>query len=79
MPETTVTEHQGRENRAIGQVRERLQLKFSNRSRDDVAGAVDGAVKGFVSARIRDFVPILVERIARDELDHRFAAHGHSR
>jgi hypothetical protein len=67
----TESRSQGHEERAIGQVRERLQAVFRERSRADVAGVVDRVALGFVSARIRDYVPLLVERISRDELNHR--------
>jgi hypothetical protein len=52
-------------------VRERLQALFDERSRADVAGVVDRVALEFVSARIRDYVPLLVERMSRDELNHR--------
>ncbi len=65
---------QSREERAIGQVRERLQARFSERSRADVAGIVDRAAKRFSGARIREYIPLLVERISRDELNHRSTA-----
>jgi hypothetical protein len=67
----TESRAQGHEERAIGQVRERLQAMFGERSSADVAGIVDRVALGFVSARIRDYVPLLVERISRDELNHR--------
>ena len=59
------------EERAVGQVRERLQAMFAERSRADVAGIVDRVARGFTSARIREYIPLLVERISRDELNHR--------
>jgi hypothetical protein len=68
----TESKPQGHEERAIEQVRDRLQTKFSGRSRADVAAIVDLVTRGFATARIRDFVPLLVERISRDELNHRF-------
>jgi hypothetical protein len=70
----TESRPEGHEERAIGQVRDRLQAKFRERSRADVASVVDQVNRRFVSARIRDYVPLLVERISRDELNHRFAA-----
>jgi hypothetical protein len=62
---------QDREEAAIGRVRERLQTRFSERRGTDVAGVVSRAVALFTGARIRDYVPLLVERISRDELNHR--------
>jgi hypothetical protein len=67
----TESRSQGHEERAIGQVRQRLQARFSERSRTDVAEIVDRVALGFVSARIRDYVPLLVERVSRDELNRR--------
>lgn len=67
----TESRSQGREEWAIGQVCQRLQAMFSERSRADVAEIVDRVALGFVSARIRDYVPLLVERISRDELNCR--------
>jgi hypothetical protein len=67
----TESRSQGHEEQAIGQVRQRLQARFSERSRTDVAEIVDRVALGFVSARIRDYVPLLVERISRDELNRR--------
>ena len=63
----------GGEDQAIGLVSERLQAVFSDRSRSEVEGVVARVTRGFATARIRAFVPLLVERISRDELNHRFA------
>ena len=60
-----------REDQAIGQLRRRLRVVYRDRSNADVQGAVDRAVRRFTVARIRDFVPLLVERISRDELSNR--------
>ena len=62
------------EERAISLVRERLRARFGERPAD-VEDAIDEAVKSFAGARIRDYVPLLVERISREKLDHRFTAH----
>jgi hypothetical protein len=64
----------GREEQAIGQLRRRLQTAYRDRSTADVQGAVDRAMRRFTTARIRDFIPLLVERISRDDLSNRFAA-----
>ena len=63
-----------REEAAIGRVSARLQARFSERSRTDVAGIVNRAASRFTDARIRDYIPLLVERISRDELNHRSVA-----
>ena len=62
---------QGREETAIENVRARLETRFRDRSRTDVADIVNRALARFVGARIRDYIPLLVERISRDELNHR--------
>jgi hypothetical protein len=65
---------QAHEEQAIGEVRERLRARFSERNPAEVTGVVDRVAQGFTTARIRDFIPVLVERISRDELNHRFVA-----
>jgi hypothetical protein len=65
---------QSREEMAIGQVRARLQARFSECTRTDVAGVVNRVAARFTDARIREYIPLLVERISRDELDHRSTA-----
>lgn len=62
---------QAHETQAIGQVRDRLHTRFSERNPDEVSGVVDKVAQRFAGARIRDYVPVLVERISRDELNHR--------
>ncbi|HEV2635676.1 MAG TPA: hypothetical protein VGX23_11055 [Actinocrinis sp.] len=62
------------EQRAIRRVSERLRRKFSERSPAEVDGVVDQVARRFGQARIREYVPILVERVSRDELDHRTMA-----
>jgi hypothetical protein len=62
------------EEKALDRVRDRLRARFSERSPNEVAGVVEHVTHEFDGARVRDFVPVLVERISRDELDHRFAA-----
>jgi hypothetical protein len=65
---------QAQEAQAIGRVRDRLQARFSERNPTEVTTVVDKVARRFATARIRDYVPVLVERISRDELNHRFAA-----
>lgn len=59
------------EEQAIGRLRQRLQAAYGERSATEVQGAVDSAVRRFTTARIRDYVPLLVERISRDALSNR--------
>jgi hypothetical protein len=64
---------QRHEQEAIGQLRQRLQTAYRDRSAADVRNVVDRAMGRFTTARIRDYIPLLVERISRDELSHRHA------
>ena len=60
------------EEEAIGRLRRRLQARFNERAPADVSSVVDRAERRFATARIRDYVPLLIERISWDELNHRF-------
>jgi hypothetical protein len=62
------------EDKAIGEVRERLSARFTGRNPAEVAQVVDKVTRDFTTARVRDYIPVLVERISRDELNHRFVA-----
>jgi hypothetical protein len=70
----SATGSSSQEEQAIGRVGDRMQRKFSERSPAEVRGVVDRVARRFAHARIRDFVPLLVERISRDELAHRVMA-----
>jgi hypothetical protein len=60
-----------RERVALDQVTDRLTRTFSDRlSPTQVDEAVSSIHHRFDDRPIRDFVPVLVERIARDELRH---------
>ncbi|AZI65754.1 hypothetical protein ATN38_01750 [Rhodococcus sp. FH8] len=56
------------EDRLIGQTLTRLTAKFPSVSAEAVAGAVESAHAHFAGHRIRDFVPLLVERMAKEKL-----------
>ncbi|RZL76446.1 MAG: hypothetical protein EOP32_29000 [Rhodococcus sp. (in: high G+C Gram-positive bacteria)] len=56
------------EARQISQVTERLLNRFPTASREAVEIAVEGAVAHFAGTRIRDFIPLLVERTATARL-----------
>ncbi|MYR08162.1 hypothetical protein GTV32_18485 [Gordonia sp. SID5947] len=56
------------ERRQIDEVRARLTEVHTGRSSDDVAGVVEAAYRHFDGIRVRDFVPLLVERRANQEL-----------
>ena len=56
------------EVRVLTQVRERLSDRFPEVPTQRVAEVVSASYRGFDKARIRDFVEILVERDATDQL-----------
>lgn len=58
-----------REIHALDQVTDRLTRRFADRySPHQVSEAVTAIHRRFDGRPIRDFVPVLVERIAQDEL-----------
>jgi hypothetical protein len=60
-----------RERHALDQVTDRLSRSFADRlSPAEVNEKVSSIHRRFDGRPIRDFVPVLVERIARDELGH---------
>jgi len=67
---------QAHEEQAIDHVRDRLHSRFSERSPAEVSGVVDKVTQCFATARVRDYIPVLVERISRDELSHRATTRG---
>jgi hypothetical protein len=52
----------------IAEVERRLTSKFDQIPPDEISMAVQNAHERFAQSRIRDFVPLLVERHARAEL-----------
>lgn len=61
------------EKRALGEVKDRLRTRYAGRSPAEVSLVVDQVTERFTTARVRDFVPVLVEHISRDELSRRLA------
>ncbi|MHA6763278.1 three-helix bundle dimerization domain-containing protein [Streptacidiphilus sp. PAMC 29251] len=60
------------EDEAVHKVAERLKANYRGRYRPDtVESTVAAAREHFHGSPIRDFIPVLVERRARAELDHR--------
>jgi hypothetical protein len=58
------------DDEAIRDVTQRLEAAYQNRcSREQVSAAVAAAFEHFEGSRIRDFVPVLAERVARVALD----------
>ncbi|HEV2639639.1 MAG TPA: hypothetical protein VGX23_31190 [Actinocrinis sp.] len=65
------TNPQVNEEKALGEVKERLRARYAGRSPAEVSLVVDKTAAEFRSARIRDFVPVLVEHLSREELGRR--------
>jgi hypothetical protein len=66
----TLTVHAGHdEETRIADVRSRLAQRFPDLDPALVVSAVDEAHRGLAGATVRDFVPILVEKHARDVLE----------
>jgi hypothetical protein len=53
----------------IGDVERRLAKKYTALPHDHVAAVVQHAYARFRSSRVRDFIPLLVERRADEELE----------
>jgi hypothetical protein len=68
-----VPETKRHEAAAIDEVYERLRHRFSALDDRVVGSAVYGAAREFSTARVRDFVPVLVEHVARERLASRQA------
>lgn len=65
-----------RERQALDEVTDRLARTFSDRFSPSQVGEMVSAVHHQFDGRpIREFVPVLVERIARDELRHTAPQH----
>ena len=56
------------ETRAIEEIIERLQGRFAEATRETIVSAVGQARSDFNSARVRDFVPVLIEKEAKARL-----------
>ncbi|MGI8334763.1 three-helix bundle dimerization domain-containing protein [Actinomadura scrupuli] len=60
----------GKETQALALLRDRLIKTFDQIPADQVNAVIDQELIRFESAPVRDFVPLLVERLARDGLRH---------
>ena len=56
------------EVKAVSEVTQRLAVSFPDVDVVDVEHAVHRSYEAFTGKPIRDFVPVLVERMARDDL-----------
>ncbi len=61
------------EPQAIAELTERLERRFPGVPAEAVRSTVDAAYREFSGHPVRDFVPVLVERQARQTLTHRAA------
>ncbi|AZC14022.1 three-helix bundle dimerization domain-containing protein [Microbacterium sp. ABRD28] len=57
------------EDVVFAEIADRLRERYPQASPDDIRTAVDSARQHFGGAKVRDFVPVLVEREARAFLD----------
>ncbi|WP_396923118.1 three-helix bundle dimerization domain-containing protein [Mycolicibacterium sp.] len=58
------------EQAALTEIGRRLTLEFPQATPEDVDAAVKLAYSRFASSTIRDFVPLFVEKHARQDLSH---------
>jgi hypothetical protein len=58
------------EVRAIERVATRLKQRLPNRAEADIERAIESEYRNFDRCSIRDFVPVLVERLAREQLQN---------
>lgn len=58
------------EAHALAAVRDRLESKYPSTDPSVVQLAVDVSYESLRTAKIREFIPVLVEREASDKLEH---------
>ena len=58
-----------REHAALPHITDRLRRRFPDVHADEIRRLVHSIHSEFEHSRIRDFIPILVERLARDKLE----------
>lgn len=56
------------EERAIAEIVDRLQERFPDAAPEAVAAAIANARATFANAKVRDFVPVLIEKEAKAHL-----------
>lgn len=59
-------------NHEYQHVIDRIRLSFPDMDPRQIRQIVDAAVRELAGARLKQFVPLLVERTARDECRHRW-------
>jgi hypothetical protein len=68
---TQAAQRERAERAALEQIADRLVTQFPELPHDDIVRAIQGRYAEFEGSRIRDFVPVLVERSVRSELSER--------
>ncbi|SIT83452.1 three-helix bundle dimerization domain-containing protein [Microbacterium sp. RU33B] len=56
------------EDRAVAEIAERLQERFPDKPAAEIVAAIDEARASFDGAKVRDFVPVLIEKEAKAHL-----------
>lgn len=64
-----VQDAQDHEQEALDEVCMRLSDRYASRGSAEVASVVHDVAEEFSEARVRDFVPVLVEHLAKDRLE----------
>ena len=67
-----VADSRSHERQALDEVYDRLQSRFGTLSPQEIGAVVHDVEGDFSGAKVRDYVPVLVEHIARERL----AGHG---
>lgn len=68
LQDATTGQRRRSEQKALDQIAERLAARFPELPADTITHAVQGRYAEFEGSRIRDFVPVLVERSVRADL-----------
>lgn len=56
------------EDKAIAEIVDRLQERFPDKPRESIVDAIEKARATFDDAKVRDFVPVLIEKEAKAHL-----------
>ncbi len=56
------------EDRAVAEIGERLRERFPDATPEAIAAAIEHARASLVDAKVRDFVPVLIEKEAKARL-----------
>lgn len=65
---TSNADHVQKEQAALVHIARRLAARFPTLSTEEIRSAIRGCHDRFERSRVRDFVPVLVERSAREHL-----------